>query len=57
MTFTVYSLLGETKNRNGMSIDSGIDLEKLVDAGDYICKELGKKSGSKFAQAFQKSCS
>ncbi len=37
-----------------MNIESGIDLGKLVVAGDYICKEIGKESNSKCALAMKK---
>ena len=33
--------------RNGMGIDTGIDLEKLVDAGTYICNVLDQPRRSK----------
>jgi len=36
---------------NGMGIDTGVDLSGLVDAGLYISKYLGRKSGSRVAQA------
>lgn len=36
---------------NGLSIDSGIDLEKLVDAGNYISDFLKRGNGSKVARA------
>ncbi len=36
---------------HGMGIDSGIDLDKLVDAGDFINKFLQRKSGSRVANA------
>lgn len=32
---------------NGMGVDTGIDLEKLVDAGEFICSVLGRPSRSK----------
>ncbi len=35
----------------GMDIDTGIDLQKLVDAGQYISEHLGRKSGSRAATA------
>ena len=34
-----------------MNIHTGINLEKLIHAGDYICAELGKQTGSKCAVA------
>jgi hydroxymethylglutaryl-CoA lyase len=36
---------------NGLAITSDIDLDKLVDAGDYISKFLNRKNGSKVARA------
>lgn len=36
---------------NGLGIETGIDLEKLVAAGNYISDYLGRPSGSKVARA------
>ena len=36
---------------HGMGIVTGIDLDKLIDAGDYISHFLGRKSGSRVAVA------
>jgi len=36
---------------NGLSIKSGVDLDKLVDAGDYISQFLKRDNGSKVARA------
>jgi len=36
---------------NGMGIETGVDLSKLVDAGLYISNYLGRQSGSKVSQA------
>ncbi|MNR69218.1 hydroxymethylglutaryl-CoA lyase [compost metagenome] len=36
---------------NGMGIETGIDMEKLVDAGQRICAVLGKDNGSRVARA------
>lgn len=36
---------------NGMGIETGIDLEKLIQAGDYICQQLNRDNGSKVAKA------
>lgn len=36
---------------NGLGIDSGVNLEKLVDAGDYISQYLGRPNNSKVARA------
>ena len=40
----------------GMDIDTGIDLNKLVDAGAYISAQLGRKSGSRVATALLTKC-
>ena len=36
---------------HGMGVDTGIDLDRLVDAGVYISEQLGRKSGSRVATA------
>ena len=36
---------------HGLGIETGIDLERLVDAGAYICAELGRAPSSKVARA------
>jgi hydroxymethylglutaryl-CoA lyase len=36
---------------HGLGIDTGVDLERLVDAGAYICAELGRETASKVARA------
>ena len=36
---------------HGLGIETGIDLDKLVDAGDYIRKAIGKANGSRVARA------
>lgn len=35
----------------GLGIDTGIDLDRLVDAGAYISEQLGRPSGSRVARA------
>jgi hydroxymethylglutaryl-CoA lyase len=35
----------------GMGIETGVDLEKLLDAGEFIIKALGRKPASKVLQA------
>ncbi|MEZ5644786.1 MAG: hydroxymethylglutaryl-CoA lyase [Burkholderiaceae bacterium] len=35
----------------GLGIDTGIDLDKLVDAGAYISEQLGRPTGSRVARA------
>ncbi|MEM1110448.1 MAG: hydroxymethylglutaryl-CoA lyase [Pseudomonadota bacterium] len=36
---------------NGLGIEHGVDLDKLVDAGHFICGAIGRANGSKVAQA------
>jgi hydroxymethylglutaryl-CoA lyase len=36
---------------NGLGIETGIDLDRLVDAGAFICAELGRAPSSKVARA------
>ncbi|MBS7350944.1 MAG: hydroxymethylglutaryl-CoA lyase, partial [Comamonas sp.] len=36
---------------NGMGIDTGIALDKLIDAGKFISDHLGRESGSRVARA------
>ncbi|XP_022746164.1 hydroxymethylglutaryl-CoA lyase, mitochondrial-like isoform X2 [Durio zibethinus] len=36
---------------NGLGIETNVDLEKLMLAGDFICKHLGRQSSSKTAVA------
>ncbi|EME68820.1 isopropylmalate/homocitrate/citramalate synthase [Paramagnetospirillum caucaseum] len=36
---------------NGMGIHTGVDLDKLIDAGTFICSALGRPTGSKVARA------
>lgn len=35
----------------GLGVETGIDLDKLVEAGAYICAELGRQNGSKVGRA------
>ena len=35
----------------GMGIETGCDLDRLIDAGRFICEALGRESSSKVAQA------
>lgn len=37
---------------NGLGLKTGVDLEKLVTAGDYISQYLGRENNSKVARAF-----
>ena len=36
---------------NGLGIEHGVDIDKLIDAGNFISQQLGKESGSKVALA------
>uniref|UniRef100_A0A8C6X7C2 hydroxymethylglutaryl-CoA lyase n=1 Tax=Naja naja TaxID=35670 RepID=A0A8C6X7C2_NAJNA len=36
---------------NGMGINTGVDLYKVMEAGNFICRALNKKTNSKVAQA------
>jgi len=36
---------------NGLGIEHGIDLNKLIDAGNFICEQINKPNDSKVAQA------
>jgi hydroxymethylglutaryl-CoA lyase len=36
---------------NGLGIETGVDLERLIDAGEFICGFLGRPSNSKAARA------
>ena len=38
---------------NGMGIDTGVDMDKLLLAGEHICKVLGRVTGSRVANARQ----
>lgn len=35
---------------NGLGLETGIDLEKIVDAGEFICKVIGRDTQSKVGQ-------
>jgi isopropylmalate/homocitrate/citramalate synthase len=35
----------------GMGIESGVDLDRLIDAGSFICQSLGRQTQSRVAQA------
>ncbi|XP_062208327.1 uncharacterized protein LOC133909783 [Phragmites australis] len=39
---------------NGLGIRTGVDLGKVMAAGEFICKHLGRQSGSKAAMALTK---
>uniref|UniRef100_A0A8I5ZVC0 hydroxymethylglutaryl-CoA lyase n=1 Tax=Rattus norvegicus TaxID=10116 RepID=A0A8I5ZVC0_RAT len=36
---------------NGMGLNTGVDLHKVMEAGDFICKAVNKTTNSKVAQA------
>ncbi|XP_067935899.1 hydroxymethylglutaryl-CoA lyase, mitochondrial-like [Watersipora subatra] len=40
---------------NGLGIKCGVDLQQLTSVGKYICKHLGRPSGSKVSQALSSS--
>lgn len=39
---------------NGLGVKTNVDLRKLMLAGEFICKHLGRPSGSKVAIALSK---
>jgi hydroxymethylglutaryl-CoA lyase len=39
---------------NGLGIKTNVDIDKVMEAGDYICKQLGRSSGSRTAVALAK---
>jgi hydroxymethylglutaryl-CoA lyase len=39
---------------HGMGIETGVDLEKVIEAGEYICGFLNRPSASKVSRAFSK---
>ncbi|MGB0126145.1 MAG: hydroxymethylglutaryl-CoA lyase [Rhodocyclaceae bacterium] len=42
---------------NGLGIEAGVDMERLVAAGTYICEFLGRAPASKVARALSAKCS
>ena len=42
---------------NGLGIETGIDLNKLIQAGDFICNAIERDNGSKTAKALLAKCS
>lgn len=36
---------------NGMGIKTGVDIDKLIEAGNYICGQLNRETGSKAGRA------
>ncbi|MCV6626461.1 MAG: hydroxymethylglutaryl-CoA lyase, partial [Cellvibrionaceae bacterium] len=41
---------------DGLGIETGIDLAKLISAGDFICQAIGRANGSKVASARLAQC-
>jgi hydroxymethylglutaryl-CoA lyase len=41
---------------NGLGIATGVDLDRLIDAGRYICAILDRSTGSKVARARDSRC-
>ena len=39
------------KIRNGLGLDTGIDLDKLIDVGEFICGIIGRPTQSKVGRA------
>jgi len=39
--------------RDGLGIETGIDMQKLIAAGDYICGVLGRTTLSRAARAIR----
>ena len=39
---------------NGLNISTGVDLNKVMKAGEYICSVLGRPTNSKVAQALSR---
>lgn len=40
---------------NGLGIQTGVDFDKVMAAGDFICGHLGRSSGSNLGRAFKNS--
>jgi hydroxymethylglutaryl-CoA lyase len=36
---------------NGMEVETGVDLGRLIEAGAFICGKLGRETRSKVARA------
>jgi isopropylmalate/homocitrate/citramalate synthase len=41
---------------NGMDVETGVDLDRLIAAGAFICAQLNRQTQSRVARARQKSC-
>jgi isopropylmalate/homocitrate/citramalate synthase len=40
---------------NGMGIETGVDLDRLIAAGAFICEKLGRQTQSRVARARSRS--
>jgi isopropylmalate/homocitrate/citramalate synthase len=41
---------------HGMDVETGVDLDRLIAAGAFICERLGRQTQSKVARAREKAC-
>lgn len=41
---------------NGLNIETGVNLNQLIEAGEFICNSLGRPSSSKVARALTANC-
>jgi hydroxymethylglutaryl-CoA lyase len=41
---------------NGMAVETGVDLDRLIAAGAFICEKLGRETQSRVAKARGKAC-
>lgn len=41
---------------NGLGVQTGVDIDLLIEAGEFICKNLGRSTGSKVARARMNRC-
>jgi isopropylmalate/homocitrate/citramalate synthase len=41
---------------DGMGVETGIDLQKLAEAGRFIGQALGKRLPGKYQQSYQAAC-
>ena len=37
----------------GLGVSTGIDLDKLIDAGNFICSKIDRENGSKVSRALR----
>eukprot|EP00978_Attheya_sp_CCMP212_P023398 scaffold71589_cov28-Attheya_sp.AAC.1 len=54
-TLLFHILLKTMHLRHGMGIETGIDLDRLIDAGNFISGVIGRQTRSKVAAAMKKS--